>query len=69
MPGRYHIIAAFSKLGIQPVMLEENETKLGGVETFQEAKKCAELFKKHANEIIGVLVVLATILLLPLGVL
>src|SRR6185503_18415922 len=33
-------------------------TKLGGVETFHDAQKCADLFKKHADEIIGVLVVL-----------
>jgi len=55
---RSDLITAFAKAGIKPIMLEESETKLGGVETFQEAKKCADLFKKHANEIIGVLVVL-----------
>ncbi len=31
---------------------------LGGVETFAEAQKCAALFKKHADEIEGILVVL-----------
>lgn len=56
--SRSDLIAAFEKAGINPVMLEENETKLGGVETFQEAQKCAALFKRHADEIIGVLVVL-----------
>ena len=55
---RSDLLAAFSKVGITPIMLGENETKLGGVETFHEAQKCADLFRKHADEIIGVLVVL-----------
>jgi L-fucose isomerase-like protein len=55
---RADLLQAFQKLGIKPIMLDENETKLGGVETFQEAQKCAALFKQHAGEIMGVLVVL-----------
>ena len=39
-------------------MLSDADTKLGGVETFAEAQKCAALFKKHADEIDGILVVL-----------
>ena len=49
---------AFEKAGIKPILLAETETKLGGVETFHEAQKCAELFKRNANEISGILVVL-----------
>lgn len=55
---RSDLINAFAKAGVKPIMLEENETKLGGVETFQEAQKCAALFKKYAHEIVGVIVVL-----------
>ena len=55
---RSDLISAFAKAGVKPIMLEENETKLGGVETFQEAQKCAALFKKYAHEIVGVIVVL-----------
>ena len=55
---RSDLMTAFAKAGIKPIVLEENETKLGGVETFQEARKCADLFKKHSEEISGVLVVL-----------
>jgi L-fucose isomerase-like protein len=55
---RSDLMEAFKKAGVKPIMLDENETKLGGVETFQEAQKCAALFKKHSEEIIGVLVVL-----------
>ena len=56
--ARLEIIELFKRLNINPVMLDSSTTKLGGVETYQEAQKCAELFKKNAENIIGVLVVL-----------
>ncbi|HWB27259.1 MAG TPA: L-fucose/L-arabinose isomerase family protein [Chitinophagaceae bacterium] len=55
---RSDLSTAFEKAGITPVMLDETDTKLGGVETFSEAQKCAALFRKHADDIMGVLVVL-----------
>ena len=55
---RADLLETFLATGIKPIMLDEKETKLGGVETFQEAQKCADLFKKHSDEIMGVLVVL-----------
>ncbi len=55
---RTDLLKAFEKTNIQPVMLSETETKLGGVETFQESQKCAALFRKFADEIMGILVVL-----------
>ncbi len=39
-------------------MVDTAETKLGGVETHAEARKCAELFARHREEIDGVVVVL-----------
>ena len=56
--ARADILALFQQLNITPIMLGEEDTKLGGVETFKEAQACAELFKKHAAAITGVLVVL-----------
>ncbi len=56
--ARTEIIDLCQSLNINPVVLDSNTTKLGGVETFQEAQKCANLFKQHADEIIGVWVVL-----------
>ncbi|MDH4460882.1 MAG: L-fucose/L-arabinose isomerase family protein [Flectobacillus sp.] len=56
--ARVEIIDLFSSLGITPILLDSNATKLGGVETFQEARTCAELFRQHRDEIAGVLVVL-----------
>ncbi|MBC8052540.1 MAG: fucose isomerase [Sphingobacteriaceae bacterium] len=56
--ARLDIKEIFNKLNLNPVMLEESESKLGGVETFGDAQKCAQLFKRHEEEIIGVLVLL-----------
>jgi L-fucose isomerase-like protein len=56
--ARIEILDLFKKLNITPVMLSDADSKLGGVETFSEAQKCAALFKKHADEIDGILVVL-----------
>jgi L-fucose isomerase-like protein len=55
---RVDLATAFEKAGITPIMLNESDTKLGGVETFNEAQKCAALFRKNADSIAGVLVVL-----------
>ncbi len=56
--ARVEILEVLKQLHINPILLTTEETKLGGVETFQEARRCADLFKKHADEIMGVLVVL-----------
>jgi L-fucose isomerase-like protein len=56
--ARAEIIRLFQQLSITPILLDDSDTKLGGVETFTEARKCADLFKKHAAEIDGILVVL-----------
>ncbi len=56
--ARQDIAQLFAKLGIKAVQLAENESKLGGVETHADARKCAELFRRHAHEIDGVLVCL-----------
>ncbi|MFP2513642.1 L-fucose/L-arabinose isomerase family protein [Buttiauxella agrestis] len=50
--------ALFSKLGIKTVMLKDGQTHLGGVETRQDAKVCAELFRQHRDDIHGVVVLL-----------
>jgi L-fucose isomerase-like protein len=56
--ARTEILDLFKHLNITPVMLSDADSKLGGVETFAEAQKCAALFKKHADEIDGILVIL-----------
>lgn len=56
--ARTEILEVFKNLNITPILLNETDSKLGGVEIFAEAQKCAALFKKHADEIDGILVVL-----------
>lgn len=56
--ARTEILDLFKQLNITTIMLSDADSKLGGVETFAEAQKCAALFKKHADEIDGILVVL-----------
>lgn len=56
--ARTEILDLFKKLNITPVLLSDADSKLGGVETFAEAQKCANLFKQHADAIDGILVVL-----------
>src|SRR4051812_47675618 len=56
--ARADIAQLFGKMGIRAIQLGETDSKLGGVETHADARKCAELFKRHADDIDGVLVVL-----------
>ena len=56
--GRQDILALFKKMNIEPVILSEKDTNLGGVETWQDAKKCADLFKANSDKIDGILVLL-----------
>ncbi len=56
--ARKDLTKLFESLGIRAVMLTAEQTKLGGVETYADARKCADLFSAHRNEIDGVLVCL-----------
>ncbi|HWQ11475.1 MAG TPA: L-fucose/L-arabinose isomerase family protein [Roseiflexaceae bacterium] len=56
--ARRDLTALFTELDIQPVVLDERDTKLGSVETFAHAKRCAELFRANSDRIDGVLVCL-----------
>jgi L-fucose isomerase-like protein len=56
--ARREIVALFDSLNIEGVLVGENETKLGSVETYAHAKICAELFNAHRDRIDGILVVL-----------
>jgi L-fucose isomerase-like protein len=56
--GRRDILSVLNELDIQPVILDETDTKLGAVETYNDAKKCADFFKQHRDAIAGILVIL-----------
>ncbi len=44
--------------GIRALLVDEQTTHLGGVQTYADAEACADLFRKHEREIHGVLVCL-----------
>lgn len=56
--ARNDLQTLFQEFAIHPIWLDESETKHGAVETWQHANQCADLFKKHRDEIEGVLVCL-----------
>jgi L-fucose isomerase-like protein len=56
--ARKDLTKLFDSLGIRAIMLTPEQTKLGGVETYADARKCADLFASRRNEIDGVLVCL-----------
>ncbi len=56
--GRLEIIAALEAAGIKPIVLTPEVTAHGAVETYEDAKKCAALFKSHAADIDGLIITL-----------
>jgi L-fucose isomerase-like protein len=56
--GRQAILEALRQEGVTAVALTPEDTKAGSVETLTDAQKCADLFKRHRDEIDGVLVTL-----------
>src|SRR6201997_5867080 len=54
--GREEMIQALAKTGMDCVVLGPEDSKHGAVETHEEAKRCAALFKKNADKIDGVIV-------------
>jgi L-fucose isomerase-like protein len=56
--GREEMIAAIEKAGHKAVVLGAEESTHGAVETYDEALRCAALFKRHREEIDGIVVTL-----------
>lgn len=56
--ARDDVLKLLGERGIRPVMVSPEETKLGGIESHADARRCADLFKRHQNDLDGVLVVL-----------
>ncbi|MHA1282382.1 MAG: L-fucose/L-arabinose isomerase family protein [Promethearchaeota archaeon] len=56
--GREEIIEVMKELGYEYVILSEEDTKYGVVETYEDAKKCAKLFKENRKKIGGIIVIL-----------
>ena len=56
--ARSDLTKLFEDQGVDAVVLGPTDTKLGGVETHTDARKCADLFRQHRDRISGVLVCL-----------
>jgi L-fucose isomerase-like protein len=56
--GREEIISVLEAAGATPIVLSPAESKYGAVESYAESQRCAELFKKHADAIDGIIVTL-----------
>jgi L-fucose isomerase-like protein len=56
--GREEILSVLQAAGANAIVLDPEHSKYGAVETYTEAQHCAELFKKHAEEIDGIIVTL-----------
>lgn len=56
--GRKEIIDLLKRKGYEAVILEDSETPTGVVEGYEDAKKCAALFRAERDNIDGILVIL-----------
>ena len=56
--GREEMLRALQSAGMDAVVLGPDESKHGAVETREESHRCAELFRRHADRIDGVIVTL-----------
>jgi L-fucose isomerase-like protein len=56
--GRQDILDVLNEQNIEAVILDEQATKLGAVETWEHAQKCAALFDANRHRIDGILVTL-----------
>ncbi|HUK30346.1 MAG TPA: L-fucose/L-arabinose isomerase family protein [Candidatus Acidoferrum sp.] len=56
--GRTEMKSVLESAGVEVICLGENDSKHGAVETRVEAARCAELFRKHAGAMDGIIVTL-----------
>jgi L-fucose isomerase-like protein len=56
--GREEIISVLEAVGARAIVLSPEESRFGAVQTYAESERCAELFKKHADEIDGIIITL-----------
>lgn len=54
--GRAELLEKLEKMGYNTVCLNEDQTRLGLVETMEDAQACADLFQAHKKEIDGIIV-------------
>src|SRR5689334_101535 len=54
--GRGEVLRVLEEEGYRTLCLSPEESRNGAVESLQDARRCAELFKQHRDEIEGVVV-------------
>jgi L-fucose isomerase-like protein len=47
--ARKDLARLFQEIGVEGVMLGTDDSKLGGVETHADARKCADLFRRNRD--------------------
>jgi L-fucose isomerase-like protein len=58
LAARREMLALLAEMGVDVVVLSEEATNMGAVETWEDAKRCAALFRQHRDRIDGILLVL-----------
>jgi hypothetical protein len=58
LSGRNTILEILEKAGIRAIVTPEGDTNVGAIESNEEARMCADLFREHRDQIDGVLVTL-----------
>ncbi|MGI6040490.1 MAG: L-fucose/L-arabinose isomerase family protein [Eubacteriales bacterium] len=58
LDAREIVLRRLKSMGHQAVIIDEDATKYGAVESYDDAAKCAELFRNHRDEIDGIIVIL-----------
>ncbi len=56
--GREQMVSTVKAAGYEPICLTDQQSKYGAVETREEAKRCADLFRQHRDSIAGIIVTL-----------
>ncbi|HKW26356.1 MAG TPA: L-fucose/L-arabinose isomerase family protein [Terriglobales bacterium] len=56
--GREEMLTALSQAGMDVVVLDAQQSKYGAVETHEEAKRCAALFRANSERLDGIIVTL-----------
>ena len=56
--ARKDLLSKLDTLGYDYVILPEDQTPSGSIETYQDAKKCADYFIKNRDKIDGIMIVL-----------
>lgn len=54
--GRQELLAVMGSLGLEAITLREDQGVSGSVQSREDAKVCAQLFKEHKADILGVIV-------------